>query len=79
MEKKVTVYSLPTCPYCAGLKKLLNENNIKFKDIDVSENPEKVKEMKELTGQMQVPVIIIDGEAIVGFDKAKIQEKLGIG
>jgi glutaredoxin 3 len=79
MEKKVTVYSLPTCPYCAGLKKLLNENNIKFKDIDVSENPGKVKEMKELTGQMQVPVIIIDGEAIVGFDKAKIQEKLGIG
>jgi len=78
MDKKVTVYSTSTCPFCIRAKQFLKENSIKFEDIDVSENQEKAQEMIKRSGQMGVPVLDIDGEIIVGFDKEKIKETLGL-
>lgn len=78
MDKKVTVYSTPTCPFCVRAKQFLKENSIRFEDIDVSENQEKAQEMIKRSGQMGVPVLDIDGKIIVGFDKEKIKEALGI-
>ena len=78
MAKKVTVYSTPTCPFCIRVKQFLKEKNVQFEDIDVSENEEKAQEMIKRSGQMGVPVIEIEDEMIVGFDKEKIKEVLGI-
>lgn len=78
MAKNVKVYSTPTCPFCIRAKQFMKENNIQFEDIDVSVNQEKAQEMMKKSGQMGVPVIDIDGEFIIGFDKAKIKESLGI-
>ena len=78
MEKKVKVYSTPTCPYCIRAKQFLKDNNIEFEDINVSTNQEKAQEMIEKTGQMGVPVLDIDGEIIVGFDKDAISKALNL-
>lgn len=78
MDKKVKVYSTPTCPYCIRAKQFLKENNIEFEDIDVSANPQAAQEMTEKTGQMGVPVLDIDGEIITGFDQDKIKTILGL-
>lgn len=78
MDKKVKIYSTPTCPFCMMAKKFLKENNIDFEDIDVSTDQAKAKEMVQKSGQMAVPVIDIDGEIIVGFDKEKIRKTLGL-
>ncbi|MDD5135838.1 MAG: glutaredoxin domain-containing protein [Candidatus Omnitrophica bacterium] len=78
MAKKVTVYSTPTCPFCIRAKQFLKDNSVQFEDIDVSENHEKAQEMISKSGQMGVPVLEIDGEIIVGFDKEKIKGTLGI-
>jgi len=59
-------------------KKFLKENNIDFEDIDVSTDQIRVQEMIKKSGQMAVPVIDIDGEIIVGFDKEKIRKALGL-
>jgi glutaredoxin-like YruB-family protein len=77
-NKKVIVYSTPTCPFCHQAKDFLKENNVKFTDVDVSEDQAKAKEMVEKSGQMGVPVIDIDGEIIVGFNKEKIKKALGL-
>ena len=78
MDKKITVYSTPTCPFCIRVKQFLKENSISFEDIDVSSDSEKADAMIKKSGQMGVPVIEIDGEIIVGFDKEKIKEVLGL-
>ena len=78
MDKKVKIYSTPACPFCMMAKKFLKENNIDFEDIDVSTNQAKAQEMVQKSGQMAVPVIDIDGEIIVGFDKEKIRKALGL-
>ena len=75
-KSKVKVYSTPTCPYCHAAKEFLKENNIKFEDIDVSRNSDAAKEMIEKSGQMGVPVIEIDGQFIVGFDRQAIKKAL---
>lgn len=78
MGGSVKVYSTKTCPHCVRAKEYLEDKNIEFEEIDVSEDQEKAREMVDLTGQMGVPVLVIDGEVIVGFDRAKIQKALGI-
>ncbi len=74
----VKVYSTPTCPYCKMAKQFLSENNVQFEDIDVSANQVAAQEMVNKSGQMGVPVLDIDGQIIVGFNKAKIKQLLGI-
>ncbi len=75
---KVRVYSTPTCPYCIQAKNYLKEKNIFFENIDVSSDEQGLEEMMRVSGQMGVPVILIDGEVIIGFDKSKIDAKLGL-
>ena len=74
----ITIYSTPTCPFCKQLKEFLGENKVEFTDIDVSADNEKAQEMIKKSGQMGVPVMDVDGDIIVGFDREKISEKLGI-
>ena len=76
--KNVTIYSTPTCPWCIRAKQFLKENNVLFTDFDVSSNSEKAEEMTQKSGQMGVPVLDIEGTIIVGFDKEKIKQSLGI-
>jgi glutaredoxin-like YruB-family protein len=78
MAKKVKIYSTPTCPWCIRTKQFLKENNIDFQDIDVSSNQQAADEMMSKTGQMGVPVIDIEGQIVVGFDREKIKATLGI-
>jgi len=78
MDKAVKVYSTPVCPYCIRAKQFLRENNIVFDDIDVSLNQPAAEEMIQRSGQMGVPVLDIAGQIIVGFDKEKIKQALGL-
>ena len=78
MAKKVLVYSTKSCPYCIRLKQFLAENNISYVDYDVGQDSQRAEEMTAKSGQMGVPVLDIDGQIIVGFDKEKIKQVLGI-
>ncbi len=76
--KSVKVYSTPTCPYCIRAKQFLTENNVPFENYDVSADQAKAEEMIQKSGQMGVPVLDIEGEIIVGFDKERIKQALGL-
>lgn len=77
-QKEVKVYSTETCPYCVTLKSYLDEHNIAYQEIDVGKDQQAAQEMIDKTGQMGVPVADIDGEIIIGFDKERINQLLGI-
>lgn len=59
-------------------KDFFKEKDVVFEDFDVSTDLEKRKEMINKSGQMGVPVILIGEQLIVGFNKPKIVELLGI-
>ncbi|MBE0635197.1 glutaredoxin family protein [Candidatus Bipolaricaulota bacterium] len=78
MEHTVTVYSTPTCSWCQIAKDHLRSSGIAFEDVDVATDMSRAKEMVEKSGQYGVPVIDIDGEIVVGFDRARIDSLLEI-
>ena len=77
MSKSVKVYSTSMCSYCHMAKDFFTENNILFESFDVCVDQTARQDMIDKSGQMGVPVIDIDGEIIVGFDKQTIQKALG--
>lgn len=73
---KVIVYSTATCPYCVMAKNWLKERKVEYDDVNVGINQDKAKEMIQKSSQMGVPVIDIDGEIIIGFDRPKMEAAL---
>jgi glutaredoxin len=59
-------------------KDFFKEKNVAYTEYDVASDLPKRKEMVEKSGQMGVPVIIIGDELIVGFNKPKIAQLLGV-
>lgn len=74
----IKIYSTPTCVYCHALKEYLAKNNIQYQETDVSQDEKELEKMVAISGQMGVPVVDIDGNIVIGFDKEKIDELLGI-
>lgn len=75
--KKVTIYTSNTCPHCKAAKNYLKENNIDFEEKNVDEDRSAIDYLVE-KGHRGVPVINIDGEDLVGFNKEVVDEKLGL-
>ena len=78
-QKSVTVYTTPTCTWCGTIKTYLRKNGIAFREVDVSKDQAAAEAMVRRSGQQGVPQTDIDGTMIVGFDKGRINELLGIG
>ena len=72
---KVTIYTSNTCPYCTMAKDYLTEKNIEFEEKNVQTDAEARSELLA-KGYTEVPVIYVDDEEIVGFDKAKLESLL---
>lgn len=75
---QITIYTTPTCVYCKMTKDFFKEQNIKYAEKDVTTDQAAQEEMIKKSGQMGVPVIDVDGNLIVGFDKEKLSGLLGI-
>ena len=75
--KKVEIYSTPTCHFCHMAKDFFAANGVEYTEYNVAVDLEKRKEMMELTSQIGVPVIVIDGDWAVGFNKIDVARKLG--
>lgn len=76
--KNVVIYSTPTCTYCNMAKEFFKANNVAYTEYNVATDLEKRKEMVDKSGQMGVPVIDVEGEVTVGFDKETLAKSLGI-
>ncbi|HEY4505441.1 MAG TPA: glutaredoxin domain-containing protein [Candidatus Paceibacterota bacterium] len=76
--KKVMMYSTPTCHYCSMAKDYFKANNIPYENFDVSVDADKRKEMMEKSGQLGVPVIVIDSDVVIGFNRPKLARLLDI-
>ena len=78
-QKSVVIYSTPTCHFCHAAKEFFDKHQVEYTDYNVAEDADKREEMVQKTGQMGVPVIVVDEEVVVGFDEARLKDLLGIG
>ncbi len=75
-DKKVVIYTTSTWPWCHRAKEYLSQKGISFIEHDVAKDRDKAKEMIQKSGQMGVPVIIVDGEVVVGFNQGRLDSLL---
>ena len=68
------VYTSPTCGYCTMVKEFLLQRGVSFEERDVSRDPSHAQELLNSTGQMAVPVTVIDGHMVVGFDRGRLEQ-----
>jgi glutaredoxin 3 len=75
----IKLYSSPTCGYCHQAKRYLAERGVKFTEYDISVDRAAAEEMVRLTGQMGVPVIVVNGDMVIGFDRDRLEQLLAKG
>jgi len=71
----VTIYSASWCGPCKQAKAYLTSKGVPYQDIDVEKSPEGAAEFRRLGGR-GVPLIVIKGEKISGFNQARIDQLL---
>jgi glutaredoxin 3 len=49
---------------------------VSYEERDVTHDAQAREEMIRLSGRMAVPVIVINGDVLVGFDQKTIEKKL---
>ena len=76
--KPVAIYTTDTCGYCKMAKEYFQKNNVEYSEFNVGTDLAKRQEMIEKSGQMGVPVITVGGDIVVGFNKSRLQELLGL-
>ncbi len=77
-QRRITVYTTPSCTYCTTLKRYLDSMQVKYREVDVSGDARQAEELMKRTGQQGVPQTDINGKFVVGFDKNKIDQLLDI-
>ncbi|HCP31644.1 TPA: hypothetical protein DIT45_00045 [Candidatus Acetothermia bacterium] len=78
VSHEVTVYTTPTCSWCQAVKEYLRAREIDFEEIDVSTDQSLAEEMMDKSGQMGTPVLEIDGEIVIGFNRPEIDQLLDL-
>jgi glutaredoxin len=79
--KKVSMYTLSTCPWCRKTKKYFTEKNVPFDYVDYdlasAEEQDRIsKEMMKHTGHIAFPFVRIDEEVIIGYNPEKYDQLL---
>lgn len=71
-KKNVQIYTTPTCHFCQMSKEYFKEHGVEYTEHNVAADLTKRQEMIDKSGQMGVPVILVENEMIIGFDKRKL-------
>lgn len=72
----VTIYSASWCAFCHAAMEYLDKIGVKYDVKDIESDRSIAEEAVEKSGQMGIPVIDINGDIIVGFDRPKIDKAL---
>ena len=73
---QVTIYSATWCAFCHAAKDYLDKKGVKYTDKDVDSDRTIAEEAMKLSGQTGIPVLNINGEVIIGFDRPRIDAAL---
>jgi len=75
---KIKIYTTPTCVYCKMTKEFFQKQGVEYQEFDVASDSRAREEMVEKSHQLGVPVVDIDGQIFVGFDRAGLSKALNL-
>ena len=75
---QIKLYLDSSDPYCSMIENLLKYHNLEYERVEVSRDSEKMKELQKISGQTNVPVVVIDEKVFVGFDPGQLKKILNL-
>jgi glutaredoxin len=60
------------------VREFLSQNSVTFEDRNIAKEPHWRKELLDLTGEIVVPVLVVDGKQVIGLDEDRMGEALGL-
>lgn len=78
MEKSVKIYTTPSCVFCKMTKEFFDAHKVSYQELNVAVDTKAREEMISKSGQFGVPVTDVDGALVIGFDKERLGNLLGI-
>lgn len=75
-DSQVVIYSAEWCAFCHAAKDYLTKKGVSYTEKDIESDPSFAEESVKLSGQMGIPVLNINGQVIVGFDRPRIDAAL---
>lgn len=74
----VKIYTTPACVFCRMTKDFFEKNSIPYQEHNVASDIQARQEMIQKSGQFGVPVTEIDGQLVIGFDRSRLSDLLGL-
>lgn len=75
-NKTVVIYTTPSCPFCRQAEKFMQERGVEYTEYDVLEDQKRLEEMIDVSGQMGVPVLVVGGKVLLGFNSEALGKAL---
>ena len=75
-NKTVVIYTTPSCPFCRQAEKFMQERDVEYTEYDVLEDQKRLEEMIDVSGQMGVPVLVVGGKVLLGFNSEALGKAL---
>lgn len=69
-----TLYVKRGCPYCKAAKNYLDQEDIRYQEVEVRGEPEEMKKLEEISGQSKTPTLVWDGEVLADFGTDELSE-----
>ena len=69
---RITLFSKPGCPHCARARKMLNDRNYRFEEIELGRHGVSYSSLQAVSGRGTTPQVYIDGQHIGGGDELAI-------
>ena len=66
----ITLYELPGCPYCGKVLDTLEQLGLEYDSVEVPSAPAERTEVKEVSGQTRVPVIVDEDHGVDGMHES---------
>jgi glutaredoxin len=60
------------------VREFLSQNSVSFEDRNIAKEPHWRKELLDLTGEIVVPVLVVNGKQVIGLDEDRMGEALGL-
>ena len=76
LKKSATLYVIPECDTCDEVREFLNDNEVSISEIDVSSDYEVQTKFEAIAGSLRVPVTVIDGKILHGYNRAEFKSAL---
>ena len=73
LKKSATLYTIPECDTCDEVREFLNDNEVEITEKDVSKDVAAQNELEGIAGELRVPVTIIDGKTLKGYNRSEFK------